>query len=166
MELRVGMCMLAVMAAGATAPARAADSTSGTLVVAGKTVRLTHGLALAKKGFFDPKSDDVEVVLCDAVVPIGGTEAKFARMEMGDKGTAHCVENTINAAGNVLNFTLRHNAFKMTEGGASTDMVYEPGPKKAGRITGRVRTKAPGSSFEKIPYTYDVTFDLAVAPKQ
>ena len=36
---------------------------------------------------------------------------------------------------------------------------------KAGRITGRVRTKAPGSSFEKIAYTYDVTFDLAVAPK-
>lgn len=163
---RKGICVLVVMAAaGAAVPAGAADTTSGTLVVAGKTVRLTHGFAVSKKGFFDAKSDDVEVVLCDAVVPIGDVEAKFARMEMGDKGTAHCVENTINAAGNVLNFTLRHNAFKMTEGGYSSDMVYEPGPKKAGRFTGRVRTKAPGSSFEKIPYSYDVTFDLAVASK-
>ena len=148
-------------------PATTADTVSGSLEVAGKKVDITHGFAQAKKGFFDKTKDDIEVVLCDAVVPVGSTREMFARIELADAGKVHCVENTIDATRQVINFTLRHSAFKkMGPSGGATSAVFEPKVVTATRIEGRIRTTETMKSFEGIPYSYDVQFSLTVAPKK
>lgn len=164
-RLRMGWAVIATVAVAA-AGAAAADTVKGSLVVAGKAVAVAHGTAQLEKGFFDETKDDVVVVLCDTQVPVGSTKEMFARMEMVDAGKAHCVENTINANNQVINFTVRHNGFKMKPSGGSTSMVFEPKVKTATRIEGRIRTTEPQKSFEDIPYSYDITFSLPVAPRQ
>src|SRR5512143_3715929 len=53
-------------------PAIAADGKAdGTLTVAQTPVKLVHAYAQAQKGFFDPKKDDVLVILSD--VSLSGT---------------------------------------------------------------------------------------------
>jgi hypothetical protein len=149
----------------AVGPAGAADTVKGSLVVAGKPVAITQGTAQAQKGFFDETKTDIVVVLCDTPVAVGSTNEMLARMKLVDEGKAHCVENTINANNQVINFTVRHNTFKMKPSGGSTFMVFEPKVKTASRIEGRIRTTEPQKSFEDIPYSYDVQFSLALAPK-
>jgi hypothetical protein len=101
-----------------------------------------------------------------ALAVIAAMTAAGGASEMVDAGKAHCVENTINANNQVINFTVRHNAFKMRPSGGSTWMVFEPKVKTATRIEGRIRTTEPQKSFEDIPYSYDITFSLPVAPRQ
>jgi hypothetical protein len=161
-----GLVVAAALTFAAGQPATTADTVSGSLEVAGKKVTITHGFAQAKKGFFDETMNDIQVVLCDAVVPVGSTREEFARRELADAGKVHCVENTINAKNQVINFSLRHNAFKMSPSGGSTSAIFEPKVVTATRIEGRIRTTETMKSFEDIPYSYDVQFSLTVAARK
>jgi hypothetical protein len=148
--------------AGASVVAHA--EVSGTFTVDGKPIPITQAYAYATKGFFDPKLQDVVVVLCDAVVPPDATRDASARRQLSKTGKLHCVEQTINTKKEVINFTVHHEKFKMPEGGGSTFQVFEAKTFDSKTIAGRSRTTAPQKSFDDVPYSYDITFSLPIAP--
>jgi len=159
-KLAIGLCLV-VAALGS--PLRAADEAAGALVVGGKTAALTHVYAYAQKGFFDPKKQDVVVLLCDAVVPPAAVSDKLTRGDLVKAGKLHCVRQTIDAGKQVINYAVEHSAFKMPESGGSTFHVFEAKTFDGKIVAGRARTTAPQKSFDDVPYTYDVTFSAAIA---
>lgn len=138
----------------------------GTLTVAKTPVKLVHAYAQAQKGFFDPKVDDVLVLLTD--VPLSGAALTdpFERRKMEKEGRLRSVEAVINAKGQPVNVTVRDKAFGGPPvSGGSTEDVFEAKTNDGKTIAGRLRRANPGKSFDDVPYTYDVTFSAAVAPK-
>ena len=145
----------------------AADGKSdGTLTVAKTSLKLVHAYAQAQKGFFDPKKDDVLVILSD--VPLAGTALTdpFERRKMEKVGQLRSVEAVIDAKGQAVNVTVRDKSFGGPPvSGASTEDVFEPKENDGKTISGRLFRKSPGSSFDDVPFTYDVTFSAPVAPR-
>jgi len=141
------MRSLALLLSGAMSLAPAPDGAGkaeGTLTVAKAPVKLLHVFAQAQKGFFDPKSDDVLVLLTD--VPLAGA--------------------VLNAKGQAVNVTVRHKALGGPPvSGGSTEDVFEPKTHDGKTLAGRLFRKSPGKSFDDVPYTFDVTFSTPVAPK-
>ena len=139
-----------VLAVGVSGAA-AADKVTGKVIVAGKPYSLTQGLA-------EPDRDDVKVILCDGAAPSGSVKADFDRRDLAKTGKVHCLENTLTGAGKVSGTTVLINAFKMFPSAVATWMLYEPGAKAPGRISGRIHTAKETMSFDDIPYSWDVTF--------
>ncbi len=158
--------LVAVLVVVAAAPATAENTIEGTLVVAGKAIKLTHVYAYATEGFFDKKKLDVVVVMADAVVPADALRDHFALADLAKEGKLHYVQQTINTEGQVINYEVRHQLFKMPESGGSTEHVFEPKTYDKKLIAGRSRTLSPRKSFDDIPYSYDVTFSAAIEPKK
>jgi len=159
--LGVLLTALLVVVAG---PATAQNKIEGTLVVDGKPITLAHVYAYAQKGFFDPKKQDVVVVMADAEVPAAALRDHFALADLAKAGKLHFVRQTIDAQGQVINYEVRHERFKMPESGASTEQVFEAKTFDQKLIAGRSRTKSPQKSFDDVPYSYDVTFSAAIEP--
>jgi hypothetical protein len=164
MTIRVGVCLLILGASFLPRRAAAEDRVQGQLVVDGKAVKLTSVYAFATKGFFDEKKQDVVVVMCDAPVPADALRDPFARMDLVKAGKLHCVEQTIDADKQVINYKVQHNRFGMPEGGGSTYHVFEAKTFDGKIAAGRSRTTAPQKSFDDVPYSYDVTFSAAIEP--
>jgi len=143
----------------------AADHAAGQLVVDGKSIPLTHVYAHSEKGFFDEKKDDVVVLMCDAPVPPAAVRDPFARKDFVEAGKLHCVEQTIGADKYVINYRVEHDRFGALASGTSSDHVFEAKTFDGKTVSGRSRTAAPQKSFD-VPYTYDVTFSAAIAPKK
>ena len=160
--------LLGVLLAGlvglVAAPAAAQNTIDGTLVVAGTPIKLTHVYAYAQKGFFDPKKRDVVVVMADAEVPPAALRDHFALADLAKAGKLHFVQQTINTEGQVINYEVRHQLFKMPESGGSTEHVFEPKTLDNKVIAGRSRTTSPQKSFDDVPYSYDVTFSATIEP--
>jgi hypothetical protein len=150
---------------GSVAPA-AENPVDGRLVVDGKAVRMTNVYAFAQKGFFDEEKQDVVVLFCDAPVPPAAVRDPFARNELVKGGKLHCVEQTIDEGGQVINFKVQHARFGVPEGGGSTYHVFEPKTFDGKIAAGRSRTTAPQKSFDDVPYEYDITFQTAIEPKK
>ncbi|HEV8628844.1 MAG TPA: hypothetical protein VGV61_00905 [Thermoanaerobaculia bacterium] len=146
------------------APAVAEDQAKGTLVVGDESIAITHVYAHAEKGFFDPKTLDVVVLLCDAAVPAAGVRDDFARRELVKAGKLHCVQQTIDAGGQVISYRVEHRRFGMTPSGGSSYQVFEAQSRDARTIAGRARTTATQKSFDDVPYSYDITFSAAIEP--
>lgn len=163
--LRGAAALMAAAALGVAARAAAGDRAGGRLVVDGKAVSLEHVYAHAEKGFFDETKDDTVVLLCDAPVPPDAVRDVFARRDLVKAGKLHCVQQTIDTSGQVINFSVEHARFGKPEGGGSTEHVFEPKAFDARTVAGRSRTKGPQKSFDDVPYSYDVTFSAAIAPK-
>jgi len=144
--------------------AAAENSARGELVVDGRAVAIAHVYASARKGFFDEKKQDVVVVMCDAPVPPEARRDRFARADLVKAGKLHCVEQTIDAGGQVINYKVEHSRFGVPEGGGSTEHVFEPKTFDGKTAAGRSRTRSPQKSFDDVPYSYDVTFSAAVEP--
>jgi hypothetical protein len=51
-------------------------------------------------------------------------------------------------------------------GGGSTEHVFEAKTFDGRNIAGRSRTKSTQTSFDDVPYSYDVTFSAAIEPKK
>ena len=164
MTIRAGVCLLILGVAFAAGRARAEDHVQGQLVVDGKAVEITSVHAFAQKGFFDDKKQDVVVVMCDAPVPPDALRDPFARMELVKAGKLHCIEQTIDAGRQVINYKVQHNRFGMPEGGGSTYHVFEAKTFDGKTAAGRSRTTEPQKSFDDVPYSYDVTFSAAIEP--
>ena len=161
----LGSCVVAVLLLVArSAPAE--NHAEGELVVDGKAVRITQAYAFAQKGFFDEKKQDVVVLLCDAPVPPAAVRDPFARTDLVKAGKLHCVEQTIDEDGQVINYKVQHERFGVPEGGGSTYHVFEPKTFDRKTAAGRSRTTAPQKSYDDVPYTYDVTFSAAIEPKK
>jgi len=163
-RLRVAITISAAltMLTGVSAVARA--EVSGQFVVDGKPIKITHAYAYATKGFFDPKKQDVVVVLCDAEVAPATVHDFMARRDLSKAGKLHCIEQTIDSDKKVINYKVQHERFKMPESGGSTFQVFEAKTLDGKTIAGRSRTTAPQKSFDDVPYTYDVTFSLPIEP--
>jgi hypothetical protein len=142
------------------------NEVKGTFTVDGKAIQITKVYAFAEKGFFDPAKDDVVVLMCDAVVPEAGIRDPFERRSLVKADQLHCVQQTINAEGQVINFKVEHSRFQMPESGGSTEQLFEKNTRDAKKIAGRAYTRSPQKSFEDIPYTYDITFSAVVEPKK
>jgi hypothetical protein len=106
------------------------------------------------------------VLLCDAVVPTAGIRDAFARGDLVKADKLHCVQQTISTEGQVINFKVEHSKFGMPESGGSTEQVFEAKARDEKNISGRASTKSAQKSFDDVPYTYDITFDAVIEPKQ
>ncbi len=148
--------------AGVSVVARA--DVSGQFVVDGKPVKITHAYAYAEKGFFDPKKQDVVVVLCDAEVAPDVARDWMSRRELSKAGKLRCVEQIIDSDKKVINYKVQHERFKMPQGGGSTFHVFEATVFDGKTVAGRMRTTAPQKDFYDVPYSYDVTFSVPIAP--
>jgi len=144
--------------------ADAEDLAKGTLVVEGKAVGITRVYAYARPGFFDKRKQDVVVLLCDAPVPAEAVRDVFGLAKLIDAGTLHCVQQTINTEKQVINYEVKHKRFGMPEGGASSYHVFTAKTFDDRTIAGRAYTTSPQESFEKVPYSYDITFTAAFDP--
>lgn len=156
---------LVALVALAGAPAQAQNHAEGTFVVDGKAVKITQVYAHAQPGFFDQKKLDVVVLLCDAAVSPEAERDDFARRELIKAGKLHCIQQTIDADQRVIGYRVEHGRFQMTPSGGSTYQVFEAKTYDGKTIAGRARTTETQKSFDDVPYTYDVTFNAAIAPK-
>jgi hypothetical protein len=162
------MVQIVVLGIGASwmAPIAAQNQVEGKLEVDGKPVAITQVYAYAKDGFFDKKKQDVVVLLCDAPVPAPAVRDVFAYKDLIATGKVHCVRQTIDADKQVINFDVGHQRFgSLGENGGSTEHVFEAKTFDGKTIAGRARTKGPQKSFKDVPYTYDITFSVAIEPK-
>jgi len=144
----------------------AENRVDGQLVVDGKPVKMTNAYAFAQKGFFDDKKQDVVLLFCDAPVPPDAVRDPFARNELVKSGKLHCVEQTIDESGQVINYKVQHARFGVPEGGGSTEHVFEPKTFDGKTAAGRSRTKSPQKSWDDVPYEYDITFQTTIEPKK
>lgn len=163
---RITFAMLSSTLLLIAAPLLAENQVKGTLTVGGKVHQITQVYAYAEKGFFDPSKDDVVVLLCDAAVPPAGVRDNFARRDQVKAGKLHCVQQTIDAKNQVIQFRVEDGSFGMAQSGGSTDQVFESKTHDGKAVAGRALTKAPQKSFEDIVYTYDITFSAAIEPKK
>lgn len=157
--------LLTALAAVSSATA-AENQVTGSLTVDGKPVALTHVYALAQKGFFDPKKQDVVVLFCDGEVPPPAVADDFARRELVRAGKLHCVRQTIDADKQVINYAVETDRFKHPEGGGSTEHVFEAKTFDGKTAAGHSWTRSPQKSFDDVPYAYDVTFTAGIEPKK
>lgn len=144
----------------------AENTASGTFTVAGKPIKITHAYAYAEKGFFDPKTDDTVVLLCDGALDPKAVHDHFERADQVTAGKLHCVQQTISGKKEVINFRAEDSHFKMPETGVSSDQVCEVKTMDGKTIAGHAVTKSEQKSFEDVVYTYDITFSAAVEPKK
>jgi hypothetical protein len=148
------------------APVAAQNKAAGSLIVEGKTIKITQAYAFATKGFFDETKQDVVILLCDSPVRAAAVRDLFARDDLVKIGRLHCIEQTIDTDKKVINFKVEHNRFRAPEGGGSTEHVFEAKTFDGKTIAGRAWTRSPRKSFDDVPYSYDVTFSATIEPKK
>ena len=151
---------LAVLAALGYAQA----SVDGTLTVGTKKTKLTHVYAYAVEGFFDKKQDDTVLLLTDRELTAGQVRDRFALRKMSEQGKLCFVEETINPAAQIVNFTIGHADFKFPPSGGSTEHRFE-GTLAKGSVTGKVFTRGEQKTFG-VAYEYAATVKAPVAAKK
>jgi hypothetical protein len=164
MRYQTQCSILALVVLVVAGSAAAQNTVDGTLVVGGQTFKLTHVYAYAQKGFFDESKQDVVVVLADAAIPAATLHDRFALGDLAKAGKLHFVQQTINTEGQVINYLVRHQLFKMAESGGSSFHVFEPKTFDKATISGRAHTTKPQTSFDDIEYSYDATFVAKIEP--
>jgi hypothetical protein len=157
---RIAPLALALLATSfADAPA------AGNLTVSGQTTKLTQAYAYSTKGFFDEKKDDTVVLLTDRALPESQLRDAFALRRLAEEGKLCFVQETINSAGQIINFTVGHRAFKMSPSGGSTEHRFE-GKQEGKTISGKVYTRGLQESFGGTKYEYTASFQVAIQPKK
>jgi hypothetical protein len=136
---------------------------SGQLIVDGNPVKIATAYAYAIQGTFDPKTQDVVVVLCDVPVPPSAQRDADARIKVSKTGKLHCVEQTIEGDKTVLGFAVLHERFEPFLRGSSSYHKFEAKTFDGKTIAGRIRTSRP-ESFGNVPYSYDIAFSVPIAP--
>jgi hypothetical protein len=137
---------------------------AGTLTVAGKPTSLTQVYAWRTEGFFDKKKDDTVVLLADRSVAAADQRDGFALRRLAAEGKLCFVRETINADGQIVNFTIGHRAFHLPPSGGSTEHVFQ-GRQEGQTISGKVHTRSVQESFDDVKYEYAVSFHVTVLPK-
>ena len=92
-------------------------SVDGALTVGAKKTKLTHVYSYAVEGFFDKKQDDTVVLLTDRELTASQIRDGFALRKMSEQGKLCFVQETINAGGQIVNFTVGHADFKFPPSG-------------------------------------------------
>jgi hypothetical protein len=140
------------------------NTPTGKLTVSGQTTNLTQAYAYATEGFFDKKKDDTVVLLTDRAVPDAQLRDGFALRRLAEEGKLCFVQETINGAGQIVNFTVGHRAFKMSPSGGSTEHRFE-GKLEGKTAAGKVYTNG-SQEFFGTKYEYTATFRTPIQPKK
>ena len=139
----------------------------GQLTVSGKAIPLTSAYAYLTKGFFDEAKNDTVVLLTDAPVTDAVARDTFALSRMAEQGKLHYVKAVINTEGQVINFSVGHNAYKFAPGGGSTEHKFVPKARDAKNISGTLLTAGPQKGPMDGPaYEYKAEFSTPVQPKR
>ena len=146
------------------AMASAQSSADGKFTVEGKVLKLSQVYSYSTKGFFDEKKDDTIVLLTDRPLTDAQVRDSFGLARMAREGKLAFVQETINAAGQIVNFTLGHQAFKAPPSGGSTEHVFE-GKLEGKTISGKVHTKG-AQTFFGTKYEYEATFKSPLMAKK
>ena len=143
----------------------AASSASGTITVNGTTTKVQYGYAHQVKGFFDPKKNDVEILLSDAPLTGAALTDSFARKDLSDAGKIHTFEITINSKAIPVSSTFHHGGFKgPTPSGLDSSDPFTKKIFTAKRIQAKYKSAAEHEFFGDT-YAFDVTFSLPIAPR-
>src|SRR5262245_46192742 len=105
-------------------PLFAENQVKGTLTVAGNPVKITQVYAHAEPGFLDKTKNDVVVLMCDTAVAPKAVLDQFERRDLVKAGKLHCVQQTIDAKGQVIQFRVEDSHFGMAPTGGSTYEVF------------------------------------------
>ncbi len=156
-QIVIGLMLLMGLA---SAPAMAKDFADGTLTVNGKTVRLIHAYAVAQKGFFDPKKEDVKVILTDVPVPAEVLSEDMALNDLALHGKLRGLCVVLDSEKTPVSGSIYHSAFK---GSASVTGMHKFRPKLFdGRtIAGTLAMAAP-DDFMGVTFQYQAVFEAAI----
>ena len=143
--------------------ALAQSGADGQFKVGAEAAKLTQAYAYAAEGFFDKKKDDTVLVLTDRAVPEAQIRDGFALRRLASAGKLAYVQETINAAGQIVNFALGHQGFKVAPSGGSTEHRFEG--KQGGTISGKVFTNGVQETFGT-KYEYSAWFFAPIHPKK
>jgi len=139
----------------------------GQLTVGGKVIPLTSSYAYLAKGFFDETKNDTVVVLADGPLTDALARDRSALSSQSDQGKLHFVQVTIDAKGQIINFLVGHNAFKLPPSGGSTEHKFESKVMDGKTISGTVFTAGPQSApFGGPSYEYKVEFTAPIQPRK
>lgn len=140
--------------------ATAADTASGKLTINGKTVQLTHVYALAEKGIFDSKKEDVKVLLTDVAVPDSAIGDDLALNDLAQQGKLHGIQVTIDSDKQPVAGQLYHTAL---EGSASVAGMHKFTSKTfdGHTVAGTLAMEKP-DSFMGVTFQYSATFDAQI----
>ena len=137
-----------------------ADAVAGTFTVNGERITLGHAYASVQKGFFDPKSEDIRILLTDVPLDEADRADAFRLARLARGGKLHAVEVILNASGEPMTGALFLRGFN---GMASVSGMHRFEPQSVGRtrIAGRLFTDAP-RTFGSVTYQYDATFSATI----
>jgi len=144
-----------------SAPALAKDFAEGELIVNGKTVQLIHAYAVTQKGFFDPKKEDVKVILTDVPVPEDVLSDDNTALDgLALQGKLHGVRVVLDSEKNPVSGSIYHSAFK---GSASMTGMHKFTPKifDGKTIAGTLAMAAP-DDFMGVTFQYNATFEAVI----
>ena len=143
-----------------------AGKADGSYTVGGKTTKLIYAYAMAQKGFFDEKKEDVMVILSDVALAPSALADQFERMHMAADGKLHALELTVNSEKQVTSGTLLHEAFAKYQGSVSVAGMHAFDAKTfdGKTIAGKLSTSRP-SDFQKIAFQYSATFEAPIYRK-
>jgi hypothetical protein len=158
--------LVAALAVTLPLAAQQAGTADGTYTVGAKTTKLTYAYAIAKKGFFDEKKEDILVILSDVPLSQAALDDPFERMHMARDGKLHGLELTVNSDKLVTSGTLLHEAFVKFQGSVSATGMHQFDAKTFDGKTaaGKLSTSRP-SDFQDIAFQYQATFEAPIYRK-
>ena len=139
----------------------------GQLTVGGKAIPLTYVAAHFEKGFFDETKNDTVVIFSDRPLTDAQTRDRFALSSQAEQGKLHYVQVVISAKGQIVNFSVGHDAFKFAPGGGSTEHKFTSKIMDAKTISGKVFTAGPQKGPMSGPsYEYSIEFSAPIQPRR
>ena len=165
----IAVAVLGLVATSLSATDGRADSAladgkaEGTLTVNGKTTKVAFAYARSVPGFFDPNTNDIQVIVSDVALDAKAQADEFVRIGMAKDGKLHAFEITINAAGTPVSTAWRHDGFNgPMPSGLSSDDVFTKKVLDDKVVEGSYRSAADEEFFGNT-YAFDVSFRAAIA---
>jgi ankyrin repeat protein len=148
-----------------TSGGTASGKAEGTFTVGDETTPLSYAYAVAEKGSFDPKKEDIVLILSDVPLDAEAIEKWSVRSRMAEEGRLHAVELRIDAKKQVIGGDLRHPGSGMTSVSVTGMHVFEPKLFDGRTVSGKASVKKPTDLFGKTTFEYSASFEANVYRK-
>ena len=137
------------------------ENATGGITINGRQIAVRYAYAAVQPGFFDPKTQDVRVLLTDVPVAdrVRGDVFALARLARG--GQLHGIEVVLDAEGAPMSGFLFVDAFDGMVSAAGMHR-FERKALERSLISGRMFTDGP-STFSGVTWQYDVNFSAEIA---
>jgi hypothetical protein len=141
----------------------AEGAAEGTLTVNGKVTPVAYAYARAVPGFFDPNTQDTEVIVSDVPLDAKALGDPFVRGDLADAGKLHAFEIVIDASGKPVSTAWRDNGFKGPQpSGLSSADPFTKTVLDGKVVAGNYKSAEPAEFFGNT-YAFDVTFRAAIS---